>query len=354
MRGRDKRRGWKGDVLWFLLFLLLLQVGLAVVVDWSQPKLYDLEYGTRLELLQRQIRENPDRPLLVAVGSSRLVGGFQPERLPPLRTASGQVALPFNFSHLAAGPVMNLVEVRRLLRQGVRPKWLVLEIVPFCLAHENSMAVSQASAADLPVVQRYFDWVKVWSVYLRDRLNPLYHDRQEILVQCAPAWAGDAVLEERIKLNALGGDHDWWVKTTIDPEVKRRSVAAMRAAAAEELPHFHVTPAADRATRECLDLCRQEGVECVILTTPESSPLRSLYSEEGAEAVARYRAELSEEYNVPVVDASRWIPDEQFADAHHLLRAGADAFTDRLGREVLQPLVGGTLRRPWESRRAGR
>jgi hypothetical protein len=38
-----------------------------------------------------------------------------------------------------------------------------------------------------------------------------------------------------------------------------------------------------------------------------------------------------------VIDAREWLPDEQFRDSHHMFTAGAEAFTDRLTRDVIVP-----------------
>ena len=40
-------------------------------------------------------------------------------------------------------------------------------------------------------------------------------------------------------------------------------------------------------------------------------------------------------------DARAWLADDLFVDNHHLLRAGAAAFTDRLAGEVLHPWLCG-------------
>jgi hypothetical protein len=46
---------------------------------------------------------------------------------------------------------------------------------------------------------------------------------------------------------------------------------------------------------------------------------------------------------VPVVDARTWLDDDDFTDSHHPLQRGAEKFTRRLGRELLEPLVQGRL-----------
>lgn len=346
MLERRKRKSWLADLKWFLLCFALANVGLVVVMDWRGPTLYDLEYGTRLALLRQRQAEAPGRPAALVVGSSRVGLGFLPERLPPLRSASGELVLPFNFSHLAAGPAFNLTVLHRLLREGVRPRWVLLEVNPGCMAHEGaSTPVTMSSAADLPVLQRYFNPLKVWGVYLRSRLNPWHSRRLAILRHWAPCWATDAGGEDRITLGPLGGDAGWMLETRIDAEAKRRRTEAVRGIYWENLQHYHIDPLTDRAVRESLQLCRREGVECALLLTPESNEYRSWYSAEGAADFDRYCAGLAGEYDVPIVDARTWLTDDQFTDGHHPLRVGAEAFTDRLGREALQPLVEGRLRR---------
>lgn len=346
MPNRRERAPWKADLKWFLVFAALAQVGLVVFMDWRRPDLYDAEYGTRLALLRRRQAEAPGRPLALVVGSSRIGLGFLPEELPPIRSASGELVLPFNFSHLAAGPVFNLVELRRLLREGVRPRWVVLEVAQSCMVHEGaSTPVTMSCAADLPVLQRYFSPVKVWGVYVRQRLNPWYSRRLGILREWAPCWATDAGGEDRIVLGPLGGGGDWMLEARIDAETRRRRTDDVRAIYFHNLQHYHIDAMTDRALRESLDLCRREGIECALLITPESGEYRGWYGAGGMECFDRYVAGLSEEYGAPVVDARAWLTDDQFSDGHHPLRGGAEAFTQRLGREALGPLAEGRLRR---------
>src|SRR3954454_9843704 len=137
-RRRDQfdpgRRG-RAAVGWGLLAFLVAAAAQAAAFD-SRPDLYDVEYGARLDLVRARLAEAPGRPLLVAVGSSRLVMAFAPEQLPPVPTADGPDALPFNFGHVGAGPIQNLMDVSRMLADGVRPRWLFLEMMPAFVAHE--------------------------------------------------------------------------------------------------------------------------------------------------------------------------------------------------------------------------
>ena len=112
---------------WSILGFLGIQVLLNLFLEVFYPEIYDPEYRDRLSLLQQRLKEQPDEPLLLVVGSSRIVSDFRPEVLPPLQTSDGRQTLAINFSHLNAGPLVNLLEVERLLRRGIRPDWMVVE-----------------------------------------------------------------------------------------------------------------------------------------------------------------------------------------------------------------------------------
>src|SRR3954447_10443654 len=103
-RIRRRVRACRTDFLWFGLILVGAILLLNVVVDcW--PRLYDPEYGARVELLRQRVAEAPRRPLLVFVGSSRVGDGFHPESMPEVRPPEGEPVLAFNLAHLAGGPV---------------------------------------------------------------------------------------------------------------------------------------------------------------------------------------------------------------------------------------------------------
>jgi hypothetical protein len=68
-------------------------------------------------------------------------------------------------------------------------------------------------------------------------------------------------------------------------------------------------------------------------------PFREYYSPAAQGAIRSYVQGLSREYAVPVVDMRDWVEDRDFFDGVHLTHAGAAAFTERFGREVLWPLL---------------
>jgi hypothetical protein len=335
----------RAALAWALLGFVGIQLALDVVVVARHPEVYDQEFGRRLALLRQRQAEEPGRPLMLLVGSSRTVMSFLPEKLPPLRTTSGEQALPFNFSHLGAGPAMNLLEVRRLLRNGIRPQWLVVEVMPSQLGDDNqTVVISTASASDLSVTRRYRNPWQVYGYFVRNQLVPCYKHRMYLAHHAVPAWVPPADWEKNdIPLGALGGDYAWQAVANTTPDEVRLRTERARVGYFPTLQNLRVVDMSDRAMRELLELCRGQGIAVALLLTPEGSAFQNWYSPEARRCVDDYCDAVSREYGVPLIDGRDWLDDTAFADSHHVTLAGAEAFTQRLGREVLQPLIEGKL-----------
>jgi hypothetical protein len=107
------------------------------------------------------------------------------------------------------------------------------------------------------------------------------------------------------------------------------------------LDHFDLSPASDGVLREMLTICRKEGISATLLLMPESKGFHGLYSRATCAAFSQYLKGLSREFRVPVFDTHDWVVDGGFADGFHLCLPGTDLYTERLGREILGPLVAG-------------
>ena len=55
--------------------------------------------------------------------------------------------------------------------------------------------------------------------------------------------------------------------------------------------------------------------------------------------ISAYLQGLTREYGTPVFDASDWLPEDAFADGHHLMKPGATTFSERFGKEFLNDWV---------------
>lgn len=338
-----RQRLWKtarARLGWLLLFIVVLHCAVHVILEVGQAEAYDPEYQRRLSLLQERLAEDPDRPLLLVVGSSRIATAFRPETLPELWTADGELPLAFNFSHTGAGPLLNLMEVDRLLRRGIRPRWLVVEVLPAMLKGAGgSNTMENAESRDLALLSQHMPAWKVLGHYACERLVPSTRHYGALLRPSLPDWLAPESSE--FPLDPLGGscffdDHN---RDSI-----RQRTEAVRGQYEPALQQFTINPVADGALRSLLERCRAEDIPVVLLLTPEASEFRGWYHPVTADHVDRYCADLSREFNVPFIDARAWLDDSAFIDAHHTHPEGAAHFTCRLGSDVLQPLVDGKLR----------
>lgn len=342
---RRRVTGARAALGWCALGFAFVQLTLDAGVVARHPELQDPEFAARLALLRRRVAEAPNRPVLLLLGSSRTVGSFVPEKLPPVRSASGEPALVFNFSHLGAGPGMNLVELRRLLRNGIRPDWLVVEVMPPQLGDDSqSIMLATANVRDLSVTRHYRHPLKVYGNFVRTQLVPCSRYRRFLAHSAVPDWVPDAAWEAgQVQLERLGGD-----PTTLsapDPALVRSRTERAREGYFPPLQDLHVVDLSDRAMHDLLTLCRRRAIPVALVLTPEGSAFQSWYSPESRRRVDAYCDALSRQYDVPLIDARDWLDDIDFIDSHHVNVRGAEEFTLRLGREVLQPLAGGKLRR---------
>src|SRR4051812_13621883 len=106
-------------VVGFLAGCLAASLGLSLALETARPEWREPEYGHKLH----QLRHRADDPV-VALGSSRVLNGLRPTLLPP-----GSPAV-FNFGLTRHGPVLQHAALERLLRDGVRPRAVTLELFP--------------------------------------------------------------------------------------------------------------------------------------------------------------------------------------------------------------------------------
>src|SRR5262245_6857829 len=151
------RKASRAALAWGLGSFAALQLALALVIDLRHPEFRDLEYACKMARLRACRKAEPGRPLLVALGSSRVGVGLRPELL----AERSRVPLVFNYAFTGAGPVRQLLTLHQLLRAGVRPNWLVVEIHPALLHYVdyagevNWMPAPRLGWHDLRLLRRY-------------------------------------------------------------------------------------------------------------------------------------------------------------------------------------------------------
>ncbi len=333
------RRG-RAVVRWTIVAYVAIQLAFVALVDVRVPEILDSEYRARIDLLEKQVQQHPERPVLLVLGSSHFGGGFEPSRLPELPTGTGELAIPFNFSHLAGGARSELVQLNRVLRKGIQPRWVIVEFCPAVMHHE-AISVQYAGAADLPLLMRHDNPVKVGGIFLRSRLNPFFNTRMEVLEEIAPAFVTHYGSRDRVSLLALGDDKHWSRPDFMEEDRKKRNLQVSIDTKVERLGNIVIDPKIEGALRETIATCRQRGIQVVLVIPPEHSRIRAIYSAATRRTIDELCAKLRAETGVAIVDTWAWMDDVVFYDGEHLLPEGAKIFTERLGREVLTPLVRG-------------
>ncbi len=342
--GRPDRRRSRAAVAWLLLLFALSQLAGAWLLESGAPALRDPEYYRKLDRLLARRAEHPGRPLVVALGSSRVGMGLCPAALENY-PAAGEPLL-FNFGVIGGGPVLQEITLRRLLRDGARPDAVVAEFWPaYFVEHdgqreEDRIDPNRLGRADLDLISPYArDPSRFPAHWRRARLAPAYDHRFVFINLVLPSWVGWLNRQDFrwTPLDAWGWKPGADGPTT--PEHRGPRVALARQHYASDLASRTLDPTAVRAFDDLLGLCRREGIPAAAVWMPESSEFRSWYAPHNEAWARRAFAGLRARFGVRLIDARRWSPDADLHDGFHLNPAGAAAFTERLRREALPALL---------------
>ena len=328
------RRACRNEALVALGGFVVLAVAFVVVMDVRCPFWTDREFAARRQIVLNRKSEHPERPLLVVLGSSRVGAGFVPEELDPIYDDHGRQVTVLNFSHLGVGPRMNLLQLQRLLRDGIVPDYLLVEFMP-ALAHHEPMVLSQLAVSDVGVLVRHWDGEQLFGKAAEYRLTAMSRYRANCLQSVAPLWSTG----ERVTLHENGGDCDWVRPSIIDAAKREELCQLVHEQCADSMANWRVDPLADGAMRELLAVCREHGIRVAIVLFPESSTFRSWYGDGAEKRMQEYLMSVSEEENVSIFDERAAIPDDAFIDPHHLSAEGASRFTATVERRLLRPFV---------------
>lgn len=319
------RRARSSFVAFALLVVALnLAFGLAAEVN---PRLRDPAYGDKLAKLQTK---TPD---VLMLGSSRTLLGFHAGRA---EETTGRTA--FNFGTPATGPITHLVYLNRLLKHGVRPKHLLVEVLPSMLADGSGGPIEQAflsgerlTADELDTVERFgFDPAVVRPAWRESVVAPWWKLRFQVLGRLSPSW-----LPWHLRYDwSRTADARGWAtppRQETTAEERTEQLAKVRTEYAGTLAAMDPDGRPLAALRELIAVCRTNDIPVSLVLMPEADTFRALYPPGLEERVVKCVQSLG----APVIDARRWLDESDFYDGHHPFTRGAETFTDRLMREVL-------------------
>ncbi|TMQ34730.1 MAG: hypothetical protein E6K70_06080 [Planctomycetota bacterium] len=327
---------------WGLAFFALGQLALILTMEYWRPELADPEYGIKLACLRARLAERPDcRPLIVVLGSSRVSMGLRPEHLVVNRSPARRTPLVFNFGICQSGLTTQLLCLRRLLADGVRPDVVAIEFYAPLLAKDDAIVdrfdIRRLRWDDERLYRRYVSRPEVLRRrWWRGELVPIFYHRALLWNVWMPELLDK---DQRLDSQWRGLQPEGWVAI---PWFSQRQPAVDKEVAENHrcvLERFQVCAVANRALRELLALCRDRQITVGCLLLPESSAFRGAYTAAMETGLVSFKQQVERNFNVPVIDARAWMSDEHMVDGVHLTHAGALAFTRLFEKRVLPHLL---------------
>jgi hypothetical protein len=330
-----------------VVLYVLAQLGLDVVMERWRPWLSNAVWRDKWPQLQQLVAATPDRPLIVMLGSSRTDDGFQAGRLCGRPGPDGRPLQAYNFGVPLTGPAHHGLFLDRLLAAGIRPRLLLVELIPPLLNEPHRQGVSEENWTFAPTLHLdelaalwpYFDHpgrkARDW---LEGRVAPASAYRRELTTRLLQVLVPRQAPPPMVRQGDLWGCR---LQGPLTPEQRAYRLADSRATFPAALRSFRIGTRPCQALRDLLERCRRDNIPVALVFMPESSEFRSWYTAEGRQAIRVLLDDLRQEYGIDVIDANEWIADEHFADTQHLLPTGSELFTTRLIPEV-ERLLGKT------------
>jgi hypothetical protein len=338
-------RTGRAALLWFLAWYAVAQLAPALVKDrWRT--IAPANECHRWPALRRKLAEEPNRPLVLMLGSSRACWAFQAGALDGMPGPDGRPLRVFNFGIPATGPIHEWLYLRDMLAEGIRPRLLLVEFLPPLLCAPERGVLSEEGTTGYPWLSvRRFLRLRPYLArpgrrgreWLQARIAPWFAFRQQILGEVQHLAVGTVLPYDYPPVDEWG----WRVMLPLPfPASERaRLLELAHDGFASGLGHFRMGTGPNKALHDLLDLCCRERIAVALVLMPESSEFRSWYSAEAKAATRGLLDELSREFGAAVIDANRWLADEDFEDGHHVLARGAWVFTSRLSQEIWQLLA---------------
>ena len=337
----SKRTPPARSVLLGVCVLFAIQLGFGQYAE-QNPKRKDPTYGDKLDKLKAR---TDGRPLVLMLGSSRTLLGFQAAQveaeIPDVRA--------FNFGTPASGPITHLVYLRRLLKGGIVPDLLLIEVLPPALAdgpdgpgEQLFFTGERLSSDEVDLVARFgFPEDRVRDAWRGSVYTPASTLRFQFLGRLLPSW---------IPWN-LRGDwsrntdaHGWATppRQTVSAEERRERTAKAESEYRNTLNALTPEGRPMLALAELLELCRERGIPARVVVMPEAPSFQKLYPAGLSDRIVAAFDALAGHSRV--IDARHWLVEDDFYDGHHPFRVGAETFTRRLTDVAIRPQFAGNPR----------
>lgn len=338
-RARRMSQGAKAVLLWGMLFYVLIQAAVFILMCYWHPMLFDYVWNLKWERFQDWSARTVDGPAVVMLGSSRTDDAFRASLLDGRPGADGRPLRAFNLGMPGTGSMHEWLYFHDMLEAGVRPRLLLIEYLPPLLNAPHTGLISEESWTSGPWIHTKH-LVRLWP-YLH---NPPAKGQEWLESRLVPGYVYRAHLQERLRewckgeppIPILLRGHDPWgyhVPEDISAIERYRRWIVTRELYGRSLRHFRPGRGPIAALRQLVEDCRREQIPAMLVVMPESERYRKLYSSQCRATADALLAELRAS-GTPVIDANKWLDEDDFSDGHHVNGQGAEKFTARLIEEV--------------------
>jgi hypothetical protein len=338
------RRKWARSAVWCgLAAFILLTVGMAAAVDTVWPEWRDPEFGCRVDQLREWKAKAPERPLVVAFGSSRTQMGI----VPGVMNLADEPDSPllYNFGYRGAHPLGAHLQFTRLLDSGITPAAVLIQLAPAELMisdpAEWQMPPAWRRRFSLGDIRRLAphttDFDPFYETWLESHIRPWTAYKYGLRSDWAPSW----------QTYAHRYDFTWefmdkygfapCVEPMISEEEQARRHEELRRRHADTFTAFAPTERTQAILHEWVERCAQSGIAVAFYWAPESPSCMAFYTPEAREKVNAYSKQLAEEFGVPVFPAPTHLHRLDFSDEYHLRHPGAERYSRWLGENYLKP-----------------
>src|SRR5579871_1970727 len=170
----------KKAIVWALVLFACSQAALTLYLNRKKPEVRDPAFGLRILSLKARLAEKPGTPLVLALGSSRVLNGLSPADMRVRLKQTGSEPLIYNFAFAGSGSVRELMTFRRLRAEGIKPDWMLIETWPVLWPEDGTFAerriIEQDDLrwTDAPVFLRYVPGkLELLSKSIKGNLLPL-------------------------------------------------------------------------------------------------------------------------------------------------------------------------------------
>jgi hypothetical protein len=353
VRRRAQRSSARAAFFFGVIAFIALTAGLMAILEDVRPELRDPEFGIRLQQLKEWKQKAPERPLVLAIGSSRMQFGLSPSAMG--FSNEPNEPLVYNLGYQGALPNMAALNLIRVLDAGIRPQCVLVEFVPRAyvklgMIHGNTFAdclrnwPNRFSLGDMrrmaELEESFGDDRALAMRCMLGYATPWSTQRLVLISRFLPDWLPEA---KRIPVNVNAQPSDKYgfapiLATTITDEKRLSNLVMARNAfgqLAEELRNFGQIPPLSPMIGALVRRCRTEGIPLAFVWIPESAALREGFPQ--FQAIGEtYAANLIRDYGVALFPAPHQ-PEEDFMDGYHLLPSGAQRYSRWLADTYLKP-----------------